>query len=218
MRTAATPDSAVPLAPGVHWIGAFDPDLRNFDIILRTANGTSYNAYAVRGSAGVAVIDTVKANFADGFFRRLESVAATTRSPPSSSTTSNPTIPVRCRNCCAARRRPALRLAPGAADAQGPVRSGRIRGPHRPGGTGDTADLGDRRLEFFNTPYLHWPDTQCTWLAEEGILFSGRFPRLPLLRQRGCSTMPSATSASPSSTTTPTSCGPSAPMCARRWS
>ena len=65
----------MPVAPGVHWIGAFDPDLRSFDIILRTANGTSYNAYAVRGSAGVAIIDTVKANFADRFFRRLESVA-----------------------------------------------------------------------------------------------------------------------------------------------
>ena len=46
-----------------------------FDIILSTANGTSYNAYLVRGEHGVAVIDTVKEGFADDFFRRLESVA-----------------------------------------------------------------------------------------------------------------------------------------------
>lgn len=39
---------------------AFDPNLRIFDIILKTANGTSYNAYVIRGSEGVAVIDTVK--------------------------------------------------------------------------------------------------------------------------------------------------------------
>jgi flavorubredoxin len=39
--------------------------------------------------------------------------------------------------------------------------------------TGDSVSLGDRALSFLHTPYLHWPDTQCTWLAEEGILFSG---------------------------------------------
>ena len=65
---------AVALSERVHWVGALDPNLRNFDIILKTANGTSYNAYIVRGSEGVAIIDTVKENFADDFFTRLESV------------------------------------------------------------------------------------------------------------------------------------------------
>jgi flavorubredoxin len=40
-------------------------------------------------------------------------------------------------------------------------------------GTGDTISLGDRTLKFLHTPYLHWPDTQCTYLEEECILFSG---------------------------------------------
>jgi hypothetical protein len=105
----------VPVAAGVHWIGAFDPDLRSFDIILRTANGTSYNAYVVRGSHGVAVIDTVKINFSGTFFRRLESIAATTRSPPSSSIISSRTIPApagiaaarAAARLCWSRRRPA---------------------------------------------------------------------------------------------------------------
>ena len=66
---------AVALSERVHWIGALDPGLRTFDIILKTANGTSYNAYLVRGSDGVAVIDTVKEGFAGDFFRRIESVA-----------------------------------------------------------------------------------------------------------------------------------------------
>jgi len=59
---------AVTLSERVHWIGALDPSLRTFDIILKTANGTSYNAYVVRGSEGVAIIDTVKENFANDFF------------------------------------------------------------------------------------------------------------------------------------------------------
>ena len=65
----------VEIAPGVHWIGALDPTLRTFDIILSTANGTTYNAYAIRGSEGVAVVDTVKQEFSDEFFARLESIA-----------------------------------------------------------------------------------------------------------------------------------------------
>ena len=75
MPAAALTDQAVELAPGVHWVGALDPHLRNFDIILKTANGTTYNSYVVRGENGVAVIDTVKESFADIFFQRLESVA-----------------------------------------------------------------------------------------------------------------------------------------------
>ena len=67
---------AVALSGRVHWIGALDPNLRTFDIILKTANGTSYNAYVMRGSEGVAMIDTVKASFAGDFFARLESVAS----------------------------------------------------------------------------------------------------------------------------------------------
>jgi flavorubredoxin len=39
--------------------------------------------------------------------------------------------------------------------------------------SGDRIELGDRSLEFLHTPYLHWPDTQCTYLPEEQILFSG---------------------------------------------
>ncbi len=74
MATTVSPDGALEIAPGVHWVGTLDPTLRSFDIILKTANGTSYNSYVVRGSDGVAVIDTVKENFADTFFRRLEAV------------------------------------------------------------------------------------------------------------------------------------------------
>jgi NADH oxidase (H2O-forming) len=73
-RDIADPAPAVEV-PGVHWIGALDPQLRVFDVILKTANGTTYNAYCVRGETGVAVIDTVKAEFADTFFERLEQVA-----------------------------------------------------------------------------------------------------------------------------------------------
>ena len=75
LENAAGIPKAVALSDRVHWIGALDSNLRTFDIILKTANGTSYNAYVIRGSEGVAVIDTVKEGFASDFFARFESVA-----------------------------------------------------------------------------------------------------------------------------------------------
>ncbi|WP_116134587.1 FprA family A-type flavoprotein [Tropicimonas sp. IMCC34043] len=163
----------VEVADRVQWIGALDPHLRNFDIILRTANGTSYNSYAVRGSSGVAIIDTVKQEFTDPFLRRLEAV---TRYDEITTLVLNHLEP----------------------DHTGAVPELLRRAPHveicvSPRGvqvlrallkddfdsytvrvvrTGDTVSLGDRRLRFLTTPYVHWPDTQCTYLEEQQLLFT----------------------------------------------
>jgi flavorubredoxin len=165
-------DGAVEIAPGVHWIGVLDPGLRAFDIILKTANGTTYNSYAVRGSAGVAVIDTVKAGFADEFFRRLESVA---RYDEITTIVLNHLEPDH-----SGALPELLRRAPQAqlyiSTRARPMLKGLLHGDSlsfTPVKTGDSVSLGDRTLSFLNTPYLHWPDTQCTWLDDAGLLFSG---------------------------------------------
>ena len=166
------PDHAVEIAAGVHWIGVLDPGLRSFDIILKTANGTTYNAYAVRGSEGVAIIDTVKECFADDFFRKLESVArydeiraiVLNHLEPDHSGALPELL----------RRAPQARLYISTRARQ--MLKGLLHGDRlefEPVGTGDTVSLGDRTLSFLHTPYLHWPDTQCTWLDDVGVLFSG---------------------------------------------
>ena len=163
---------AVALSERVHWIGALDPNLRNFDIILKTANGTTYNAYIVRGSEGVAVIDTVKENFANDFFARLESVARYDE------------IKVIVLNHLEPDHTGALpelmRRAPQARVYISQKAQSMLKAllkqdafDFTPVITGDTVSLGDRNLTFFHTPYLHWPDTQCTYLVEEKTLFSG---------------------------------------------
>jgi len=163
---------AVPLSDRVHWIGALDPTLRSFDIILKTANGTSYNAYVVRGSEGVAVIDTVKEGFSDVFFRRLESVAdyreikyiVLNHLEPDHSGALPELM----------RRAPQARIFI-SQRAQTMLKALLKHDAFKftPVMTGDSISLGDRTLSFLHTPYLHWPDTQCTWLTEEQILFSG---------------------------------------------
>jgi flavorubredoxin len=160
------------LSERVQWIGALDPTMRSFDIILKTPNGTTYNAYAVRGSEGVAVIDTVKAECADQFFERLEAIARYDE------------IKVIVLNHLEPDHTGALpelmRRAPQAKlyisqSAQLMIKAllNQQDIDFISVGTGDTISLGDRTLKFLHTPYLHWPDTQCTYLEEECILFSG---------------------------------------------
>ncbi|MGR9100236.1 MAG: FprA family A-type flavoprotein [Gammaproteobacteria bacterium] len=172
IRQSAGNKTAVPVSERVFWIGAFDPDLRGFDIILKTANGTSYNSYLIRGSEGVAVIDTVKEGFADDFFARLESVADYSE------------IKVIVLNHLEPDHTGALpelmRRAPNARlyisqKAQTMLKALLKRDSlsYTAVLTGDSVSLGDRTLEFLHTPYLHWPDTQCTYLPEEKTLFSG---------------------------------------------
>ncbi len=172
VAAAGNTERAVEIAPNVHWVGALDPSLRSFDIILKTANGTTYNSYVVRGSAGVAVIDTVKESFGDTFFKRLESVARYNEiraivlnhlEPDHSGA-----LPELLKRAPQARLYISVRAAP---MLKGLLHGDRL--DYTPVQTGDTVDLGDRTLRFLNTPYLHWPDTQCTFLEEEGILFSG---------------------------------------------
>ena len=175
MVAAALSDDAVEIAPGVHWVGALDPHLRSFDIILKTANGTSYNAFVVRGENGVAVIDTVKENFADDFFRRLESVA---RYDEISTIVLNHLEPDHSGALPELLRRAPLARVYLSTRAQMMLKallkpSGEKPPAYIPVSTGDTVDLGGRTLRFLHTPYLHWPDTQCTYLEEDAILFTG---------------------------------------------
>ena len=181
MNTPNTPldvakwKEAVEFAPNVFWIGALDPTLRTFDIILKTANGTTYNSYLVRGSDGVAIIDTVKEGFEDEFFRRLESVArydeikviVLNHLEPDHSGA----LPELMRRAPQARlyistRATSMLKALLRPNRQEPFEYTTVN-------TGDRVSLGDRHLRFLHTPFLHWPDTQCTYLEEQQVLFSG---------------------------------------------
>ncbi len=175
MSAAAATKDAVEIAQGVHWIGALDPDLRSFDIILRTANGTTYNAYAVRGKKGVAIIDTVKESFSGEFFRRLESVTdyaeITTIVLNHLEPDHSGALPELLRRAPQARVYLSVRAQMMLKALLKPANGGVPE--YTPVSTGFEVDLGGRTLHFLHTPYLHWPDTQCTFLKEDGILFTG---------------------------------------------
>ncbi|WP_303786997.1 FprA family A-type flavoprotein [Azovibrio restrictus] len=169
------PGQAVEIAERVHWIGVLDPDLRSFDIVLSTANGTTYNSYVVRGDKGVAVIDTVKEAFAPEFFQRLESVCSydeiTTIVINHLEPDHSGALPELMKRAPQAHvylssRAPMMFKALLKSTDVTPSAFTLVK-------TGSRLDLGGRTLAFYQTPFLHWPDTQCTYVPELGLLFSG---------------------------------------------
>ncbi|MEM6677807.1 MAG: FprA family A-type flavoprotein [Pseudomonadota bacterium] len=163
----------VPVDDRVTWIGALDPTLRNFDIILKTANGTTYNAYAVRGSDGVAIIDTVKQAFAEEFLARLEAVARydeitaiVLQHLEPDHAGALPALLARAPHATVYVSQRGLQVL------RALLKDDFERYAIEVVRTGATVSLGDLTLRFLSTPYVHWPDTQCTYLEERGLLFT----------------------------------------------
>lgn len=55
--------SAVKITEGIYSVGIMNPNMRVFDIVMKTDSGTSYNSYLVRGSEKTALIETCHESF-----------------------------------------------------------------------------------------------------------------------------------------------------------
>lgn len=62
--------SAIMVSKDVYYIGVSDSDIRTFDIIMKTSNGTTYNAYLIKTTDGFILLDTVKEEFSNTFLRK----------------------------------------------------------------------------------------------------------------------------------------------------
>jgi len=159
------------LSKDVHFIGAFDPMIRVFDIIMKTANGSSYNSYLVRGSEGVCIMDTVKKRFSGEFFARLEKLCRYDEikyivlhhlEPDHSGALAE-----------LMERAPQAKLIISMRAVMMLKALVKSEVEYEAVGTGKTISLGDKTITFLSTPFLHWPDTMSSYLHEEKILFSG---------------------------------------------
>lgn len=153
---------------GVFWAGAVDWDRRLFDSLIPLPDGTSYNAYIVRGSAATALFEAVdpaklgelEAHLAD--VATLDYLVAQHAEQDHSGG-----IPYvlakypRAKLICTP-------LAKGILIDHLGIAEDRIRTV----ADGEKISLGDRTLRFIHTPWVHWPETMSTYLEEERILFS----------------------------------------------
>ncbi len=164
------PNKPVKIAEGIHWVGALNPELRRFDVVMETKYGTSYNSYLVQGSKKTALIDAVKDGFLEqtlALVRQLADpskldyiVLQHTEPDHSGSIAELIALAPNARILCS---KPASLYLPHIANRELPIDV--IK-------EGDVIDLGGHTLRFIMAPFLHWPDTIFTYDEFAGALFT----------------------------------------------
>jgi len=149
----------------VHW------ERRLFDSLIPLPDGTSYNAYLVRGGQATALIDSTDPALQDELMAQLAEVERIDYVVSHHAEQDHSgTIPVvldrfpDAQVVCTGKARELLLTHLG-------VPEERIR----PVEDGETISLGGKTLQFVHTPWVHWPETMCTYLPEDRCLFSCDF-------------------------------------------
>lgn len=159
------------IADRVQLLGAIDWNRRLFDSLIPLPDGTSYNSYLVRGNGKTALIDTADPAKADVLMEQLSDVDRVDYLVANHAEQDHSG----CLPLVLKRYPDAVLVATAKCKAMLmdllPVPGDRIRTV----ADGETVSLGDRTLEFIHTPWVHWPETMCTYLQGDGILFSCDF-------------------------------------------
>jgi flavorubredoxin len=155
--------------PGIFSVGVVDWDRRLFDSLIPLPDGTSYNAYLIKGSEKTALIDTVDRKMPEVLLDNLDFLGIkhldyiiSNHSEPDHSGA----IP----HVSAKYPEAQILCTPRAKDLL-------IDLFHLPGekfktvNDLETISLGDRTLQFIHAPWVHWPETMLTYLKEDKILF-----------------------------------------------
>jgi len=156
------------IVPDVLAVGAQDFDRRLFDALIPLPDGTSYNAYLVRGRDKTALIDTVEPAMLHVLQAHLKDVTRIdyliSNHTEQDHSGSIPWVLERYPGIELLSSEPAKAML---VDHLGlnPVRIRTVA-------DGETLDLGGRTLRFIYTPWVHWPETMSTYLEEDRILFS----------------------------------------------
>lgn len=157
------------LRPNIYAVGAIDWDRRLFDELIPLPDGTSYNAYLVKGSEKVALLDTVDPTKTDVLIDnlvkagadRIDYIVAHHAEQDHSGSIGD-----------------ILMLYPDAKVVTNPKCKGMLidllqisEDKFITVEDGQTLSLGDKTLQFIYIPWVHWPETMGTYLKEDKIFF-----------------------------------------------
>jgi flavorubredoxin len=159
--------------PDVYAVGAVDWDRKLFDELIPLPDGTSYNSYLIKGSEKTALLDTVDPAKVDVLIGNLVS---------SGVSSIDYVIAHHAEQDHSGCIGDVLLMYPGAKV----VTNARCKDMlidllHIEEESflviedGGELSLGNKTLKFINTPWVHWPETFCTYLKEDKVLFSCDF-------------------------------------------
>lgn len=152
------------------WVGALDPNLKIFDIIMETKFGTSYNSYLLRGSEGIALFETVKEKFFDEHLEKIRSVinledinyAVVNHTEPDHAGSVEKILEY-APNATVVGSNLAIKYLTEIINK--PFKNKVVK-------DGETLSLGNKTLKFISAPQLHWPDTMYTYVIEDETLIT----------------------------------------------
>lgn len=162
------------IANNVYATSVLNPNMRTFDVIMRTENGTSYNSYIVEGTEKTALIETAHIDYFNNFIENINEITSLEKveylimnhnEPDHSGSIAK-----------------LLKLVPNLkiiTTKAGSIFLKNIVNEEMPNiivaKDGDEIDLGSKTLKFITAPFLHWSDSMFTYLKEEKLLFSCDF-------------------------------------------
>jgi len=157
----------------IYSVGVVDWDRRLFDELIPLPDGTSYNAYLIKGSEATALIDTVEEDFTDKLLNNLEELNIDkldyiiSNHSEQDHSGSIPELLEKYPGAKVIATEKAQSMLNDLLD----IPEEKIKIVEGK----DTLSLGDKTLEFIDTPWVHWPETMSTYLKEDKILFSCDF-------------------------------------------
>lgn len=159
----------------IYPVGVLNPNMRIFDIVMRTEYGTSYNSYIITGGNGgkIALIDGCHERFTEAFIKNIRTVTDIKNI--------NYVIVNHCEPDHTGALREIVNLAPNVefyCTAAGKIfLSNIIKTPLKIHVVtdGEIINLGDKTLQFIIAPFLHWPDSMFTYCKERKTVFTCDF-------------------------------------------
>ncbi len=162
---------ALEVKKDIYWVGALDPNLRIFDIIMYTPFGSTYNSFVVKGSEKTAVFETVKVKFFDEYIERLKSLdinietldyIVVNHTEPDHAGSVAKLLEIS-KNAKIVGSAAAIKFLKGIANRDFEYITVK---------DGDTISLGNKTLSFISAPFLHWPDSMFTYVLEDKVLIT----------------------------------------------
>ena len=161
------------MVAGIYSVGSKDKHRLLFDQLMNLSEGTSYNAFLIKGSEKTALIDTVYPPCHEELISKLKELGIekldyiVANHGEQDHTGTLPEL---------------LALFPEAKVVTNqkcmditseflPIDKSR----YQIVAEGDVLSLGDKTLQFMMMPWVHWPDTMFAWMKEERILFTTDF-------------------------------------------
>ena len=156
------------ITDGVLALGAIDWDRRLFDSLIPLPDGTSYNAYLVRGSEKTALLDTVDPTKREELMSQLAGVErvdfVVSHHAEQDHSGAIPDVLAKYPQSKVVASTKAKGMLLDLLD----VPEERIVAVE----DGGELSLGDKTLRFVYMPWVHWPETMVTYFPQDRILFT----------------------------------------------